>query len=418
MRRRAPWLLVLLPLLFPVAAFAVASLTADPSSITFPEACVRTTGRPSRVVLENEGETNATDVRVSASPTELFILGGATSIPTMEPGDEETFSVSFAPGRAGSQSGKVTITYDAHRPQSSDSPQPGPEPRSKTVSLKGSGIDRLLDVAPLAVNFGDVRVGKAADSTESVFVYEDGDSPLQVTSIAIVGTHASDFRVLPREPAVVTDGDPLRLLVGFTARGVGLRTAELEIRSNSCDDPVRSVVLSGIGVEPDVASDPQEVDFADVQPGQRPNRGLVITNQGGYELRVTDILLSGADDDDFEIRRDPDLPRRLDPGETIDLRLRFTAREPAGPRTAELVVVSNDPDRRLFKVKVRANVVVRPTPTPSETITAVPTEAPPPAAPSRPFVLAEYAPELAITLSVAAFFGVLILVRRVRGIPE
>src|SRR5262245_36899534 len=114
MRRRLLWLLVLVPLLFPMAAFALARLQATPTSLAFGEHCVRVDRTQRSITLENVQSPNATDVRVSLSPSsaqQAFSLSGATAVPTLEPGKTATFQVGFQAQRAGSTEAAAVVSY-------------------------------------------------------------------------------------------------------------------------------------------------------------------------------------------------------------------------------------------------------------------------------------------------------------------
>lgn len=422
-------MILLLP---PTAAFALASLKATPSEVSFAARCIRTAAGQKSFTLTNDGNKDATNVTVVVSPSpfaDVFPLSGPTSIPTLAPGDDATISSGFIPGKSGSNDATARVTYETKKDPSDEEPSPSPQTKTLGVSLSGDGIDRFVDASPLAVNFGETRVGVSA-GTRTVMVFDDGDDPLTITDIDIVGANARDFTVRPRKGGTITESKPLRLTVEFTARGSGARTAQLRIRSNGCGDSTVEVELAGIGVTRDIIVVPGRLDFGDLEAGDKSGRDVTIANQGGAPLRVTGIRVRGTDADSFEIRRRPVLPATLGSGGSLEFRVRFRAFEPSEDhardsrrfeRSARLIVDSNDPDSSSFRVPMSGVVALDP-PTPTPTPQASPTEEATATASPSPVVtgpgLGAYSTEMQIVGLVAGFFAILVMVRRIKGPPD
>jgi hypothetical protein len=109
------------------------------------------------------------------------------------------------------------------------------------------------------------------------------------------------------------------------------------------------------------------------------------------------------------------LPTVLKPGQAIQLFVYYDASE-LGPKKVNLKVASNDPDTKVLTVPITANAVPKPTPSVSESAIA----APPPKSTGSGFHLhlGAYVTPLLVALAVFGFFGLLVLTRRHRGIPE
>lgn len=421
MRRRAAWLLLLLPLAVPLTAFALASLTVSPTSATFETRCVRTSATSKLFTVKNASSPEASDVRVIVSPStvaSIFPLSGATAAASLGPNATMTFKAGFKPQRAGTTSGSAVIFYTTVEPEPSNTNKPSPTPttRTTTVALSGSAVDRFVDVAPRALNLGTSRVGRAVPR-QRVTIYDDGASALTVTSISLAGRHPGDFSISSTGRATVTESRPFVISVGFTPRGVGGRSAELVIRSNSCEEPVVRVAMAGIGVEPDIAVLPSAVDLGLVRLGEYATTDVSVIDQGQAPLRVSSIKLTGADADAFKLSNVGSLPKTLGAGRSLIFTLRFDAKEP-GKRQTRIRIASNDPDRPVTSIKVLAEGgEPPPSPTPTLSVAVVPTAAPPPPTRFRP-ELGAYAAELLVAASVLGFFLALVMLRRVRGIPE
>lgn len=435
MRIRA-WIVALILLLAPTAAFALATLTAEPGSHSFAARCVRTAADARGVTLANEGNRPATDVRVRISPSSMasiFPLSGQTAVPSLAPSAGASFRVGFVPGKAGEHAARARIDYVTQDPPN-DEHTPKPRHRSTSVALDGEGIDRFIDASPRAINFGDLRVGTAA-GTRTVTVYDDGDSPLQITAVSIVGPDAGDFSVRPRGARTITESTPMRLTVGFTPGGVGARSARLRIASNACADPLVQVELAGVGVTQDVIALPGRIEFGSLEPGERRTRPLTVANQGGASLQVSAVRLAGSDARAFRLLGLPSMPETLGPGESFDLRVRFQAREDpelpkpdavepgqerAQVRRAQVVVRSSDGDSPSLAVALRGSVqrpqpTVSVTPTPTQEPTPTPTPTP---TQTGPPLAGDLGAEAQVVGLVVGFFALLVMVRRVRGVPD
>lgn len=440
MRRRAVALLALLPLIAPGLALAVATLTASPNTLGFQSRCVFTSAERQDVRLTNtDDEAAALNVRVEVSPSALagvFPLSGTTVQPSLGPGDSVEFGVGFRPEAAGQASGRAVVRYDAvippkksPRPSPSGSasaspsaspnptvePSPSTTPRRVNIPISGRGIERFAAASPGFVNFGALRVGRRTPTT-AISILDDGDMPLTVTRVYLSGRDAADFTLSASTPVQVREGSPARVQVGFRPREVGGRIASLVIESDSCGGTLQ-VPLAGIGVEPDIVTGPLELDFGKAGPGEAKRDFLDVINQGGLGLTVASMEIEGDDAAAFEFRRLPTFPHDLAPGQKIEARVTMRWNEP-GPLSAKIVITSNDPDDDgVWEVPVTGEILA---PSPSPTPTATETVAPPPPPESGGFDLAlgAYIPEIAVGAAVVGFFMLLVVVRRLRGIPE
>ena len=419
MRRRAVWLLVLLPIVLPLAALAVAGLSVSPSRVTFASRCVRTAAHASPVVIAN-GSPEVTDVHVQVSPTihaQTFQLSGETARPTLAPNATMTFGVGFVPQRAGETDANAVIHYTQVEPGPKHSSTPAPVAKQTTVALAGSGIDRFIDAAPLALNFRSLRVGKDAPP-QTISIFDDGDTPLTIDRLSLSGRHAGDFRIASRSGSVATDGHPVIVSIGFTPRGAGARAAQLVIRSDACDQTTLTIDLAGIGVEPDIAVLPATVALGRVVIGKNATTDMIVIDQGQAPLRVATIDLQGIDKARFSLRSLPRFPTFVQPGHHLNFTLRFDAID-VGARTATLRIKSNDPDTPILRVPLTAEgVEPAPSPTPTLAISQIPSIAPTPPHAGLHLHIGPYLAEVVVGAAVIGFFFVLVAVRRVRGIPE
>ncbi len=98
---------------------------------------------------------------------------------------------------------------------------------------------------PSSYSFGDEEVG--VSKTRSITITNRGNATLTVSRIEMAGTHASMFRAAVRTFSVAP-GATYSLRVTFTPTSEGTKTATMRLTSNDPDTPVRSIALSGRGV--------------------------------------------------------------------------------------------------------------------------------------------------------------------------
>ena len=472
MRRHAVLVAVLAGVVLPIAAaFATASMSASPSSLSFPTQCTHRTSDVQTFTVTNNGDTDATDVSVSVSPSPMasvFNLGGQTGASDVASGSSMRVEVGFTPQHVGNTSATAVVTYtDPGNPPPEPSPSrthrfgsPSPTPTSTPVTqtfevpLSGTAIDRWIDANPPGVNFGSIHNGKAAPK-KTLTIFNDGFSPLHISGMFLGGRQPNDFSVGQLSGTVVRDGSPVTVDLGFTPKDAGARAAQLVINSDSCSGAL-TVQLAGISTEQDVTASPKTVDFGNPLLGAKPTQLVSVINQGNFPLTVHSIglvapgllpaqatnqaspeatvvptgtasssptptptvsLPNPNDVTFFTLTGVPKkFPLKMQPGQAIQMTVHFNAAE-LGQKAAALKVVSDDPDHATFGVPIMADTIPQPTPTPSPTQSA----APPPVKPSGSgfhLHLGAYVPTLAVFAAVLAFFWLLVMVRRRRGIPE
>jgi HYDIN/CFA65/VesB family protein len=440
MRRRLRLLVVGAAVLVPVAvAYASVDMTASPSSLSFPTQCTHSTTTTKPLTVTNNGDRSATNVTVSVSPSPMqsvFQLGGQTSATKLDPGSSMNVQVGFSPQHVGANRATAIVTFTDPGPSPSPEPSsshghpsptatPTPTPTTGTISipLGGNAIDRFIDALPLGVNFGSVHVGKPGPN-RTLTIFDDGASPLTIEGMFLGGRQPGDFTVGTLSSSVVTDGHPATVTLGFHPKAAGARAAELVIRSNSCSGNL-TVQLGGIAIEQDVTVSPKTVDFGAAVLGAKPTKVLSVINQGGAPLTLTSIQMLSHDPTtqdvkSFTLTGVPKsltaAPKKLvlQPGKAVQLRILYDASQ-VGPKAVDIKIASNDPDTKVLTVPILAAALPKPTPSVSQSAVA-----PPPSKRGSGFNLhlGAYLPAILVALAIAAFFGLLVVTRRMRGIPE
>ena len=129
---------------------------------------------------------------------------------------------------------------------------------------------------------------------------------------------------------------------------MGDAQALLRFISNDPDENPVEVELSGEGVVPAIAVDPESFDFGVIAVFGDHTLRFKVSNIGDAPLLVNDPLIGGPDPDHFEIAGSLGDPN-VDPGKFMYIDVRFKPCE-AGVFSAIFTIVSSDPDHREFEI--------------------------------------------------------------------
>ncbi len=199
------------------------------------------------------------------------------------------------------------------------------------------------------VTFGQVSTDETEQQTFTVT--NDGDAPLVITDVVIVGT-AEFFTSF--KGATVAPGASVAVTVGFSPTEYGPKSGILTFETNDVAAQQVEVLISGFGVfpEPTVAFVEDQHDFGDVriedpyETGGRAERlwPVRIINQGLGTLEVESVEIEGDDAEAFFIL-EGDVPLFLfevGTADTVAVWVGFRP-ETVGEHTAEAVFLTNAP---------------------------------------------------------------------------
>ncbi|HIE03522.1 MAG TPA: choice-of-anchor D domain-containing protein, partial [Candidatus Latescibacteria bacterium] len=192
-------------------------------------------------------------------------------------------------------------------------------------------------VSPEASNFGELPVGEHRDTV--LWIYNRGKAELKIVSTSLV--YGTNFELLDElSGKVVAPGKSLSLTVRFIPKEAGELSDTLIVVTNDPSRPEVRVVLSGVGLRPEIRLSQEALNFGQVQLGTYRDTTLSIRNLGNEDLEITQtFLISGKA---FELLKDL-TGTSVPSGEEVSLGIRFS---PTGLEEAAdtLVVVSNDPE--------------------------------------------------------------------------
>jgi WD40 repeat protein/uncharacterized protein YegL len=142
-------------------------------------------------------------------------------------------------------------------------------------------------------------VGDNKDSLVTTFITNKGAYPFRVDSISIVGSNASQFRVVSGiPPFVVPANDARSVEFRFTPTSVGIKTAQILIYTQT--DTLRQTI-QGEGITPRIAVLNTLIDFGQVSVGRWNDTldAVTIKNVGNTSITIKSTRHAGLNDMDF-----------------------------------------------------------------------------------------------------------------------
>ena len=127
-------------------------------------------------------------------------------------------------------------------------------PEIQVYNGPGTTDPELTDGQAAPVDFGEVATGSSV--TRDVTVRNSGDADLNISSVDVTGTHATDF-IVTNAPATIASGTTATFQVEFAPGDGGARGATLTINSNDADEAAFDFPLLGCG---DDALDDDDLD--------------------------------------------------------------------------------------------------------------------------------------------------------------
>lgn len=148
-----------------------------------------------------------------------------------------------------------------------------------------------LVVSPGTGTVDSGEIPRGLERTEKVIITNAGGRDLVDVEVSVTGAHAQDFVIAIAPDEGLSPGSESGLVVKFSPSAVGLRSADLEIRSNDPDMQIRTVALRMVGtsvLSPTFASpsdvpytgpsfDPGGLMFGTLTLGFAPAKGSVLT---------------------------------------------------------------------------------------------------------------------------------------------
>ena len=283
------------------------------------------------VYVSNLGTATLLVGSVSYSGSADFTWMSATLPGSVAPGVTRSIVVTYTPSDELADTGTITITSD------------DPDEPTVVVDIVGAPEPQPdIDVDPMNVDFGDVKVGDSL--AETVTIYNDGDADLDLYSCTRGGD--ANFTITSNPSGqLVAPGGSTTMEVTFYPTAEITYGGWIDIASNDPDEAIVTVDLFGAGAEPQILITPSYWDFGNVVAECDDTVDIDIQSVGSAPL----ALFGYSYNADPEMSFDPgDLDDyvnngwELTPGDSITVTVEFI---PMGVDTyaGMLSVQSDDP---------------------------------------------------------------------------
>lgn len=224
-------------------AFEGPAIGAAPTSLAFGSITVATS-TTLQVDVSNVGDQplEITGLDLTGSDAGSYTLVSPPSVPlNINPGDPAVvLTVRFAPAEGGDFNNAALEVSSSNATNS---------PLSVPLSGTATTPPELV-LSDTSLDFGAIDEGDATDL--DLTIDNEGDEPLVISSLQIVGNDAGNFALVdaPTLPATIPGGEDLVLKVEFSPAEAGIfDDATLEIGSNDPVNPTVFVTLEGEGIE-------------------------------------------------------------------------------------------------------------------------------------------------------------------------
>lgn len=276
---------------------------------------IRNTGQ-STLVISSVGWTGAGKADYS----------GTLSAPlTVVPGATASFSVTFAPAKAGASVAALRMETNDWDEGTFDMNFTGigavPE-----VAVTQGGTGNLVSGVS-TVNFGSIRPGRQV--TRSFTIRNEGKAPLAGLSLTKFG--GTDFTMGALPAATLAGESSMVFSVTWTPFGAGTSQASLRLASNDTDENPFIINLTGTAVQPwlelelpggeVIQDDFGTVSFGDVLIQTPVTRSLVVRNASAVPLTGIALSIDGPQASMFTVITPP--AAALDPGATSTVVVSF-----------------------------------------------------------------------------------------------
>ena len=276
----------------------------------------------------NEGHA-LTSVRI-ALPTG----GDPTAFTVKPPGDSPLkpaqtmlVTVDFKPTRLGGFQAVVPVT-------------PCPTCAPRNVSLSGRGVKSLLEVQPVAIDFGELLLG--ADASRPVSVTNLSNAALVVQAPAGAGSSFELTLAGAAYPMTLAPGQVLTGAVHFRPRLLGDLAAQVSISAS--DGAPAALALHGFGIGAVLQATPKSVFVGATAIGTSRSASLVLGNAGLDPHQVAPLVVSNisVQSSDPAWSLETHAPVAIgEPGGSATVRITFRPTQAAMSQMV-LVIDSND----------------------------------------------------------------------------
>jgi hypothetical protein len=272
----------------------------SPQMVSFGNLPEGTTSVQHVVALSNTGNLalNISLVTMGGRNAAQFAIKGedtCTNPPMVQPGASCSIGIAFAPQTTGNFNAQLQFVDNAGNAAGV----------TQSVPLSGTGVlpSPAVNLAPTSLTF-PAQIVANTSGPQTVTLTNTGSLSLQLSTISLAGTNASEFAFEPGTSCPSNGGTlaanaQCSVNVTFTPTSMGMQTAMISFSDNVSGSP-QMVALSGTGVGASLSISPTSIGFAP-QTLQIPTAAQTVSvrNTGTAPVQISSITMSGANTADF-----------------------------------------------------------------------------------------------------------------------
>jgi MYXO-CTERM domain-containing protein len=310
-----------------------ATIGVSASSVNFGALLVGSASTVRTITVSNSGQAALTfsSIALSGANAGIVTLGGTCAVATpVAAGAGCTVTVQATPVASGAFSASLNLASNAAN-------------GAVAIGLAGSGAAaaRAASATPATLAFGARTIGSGA-VTQNLTLANNGNVALAITSTSVSGAAAVTLGTGGTCGSALAVGASCTIPVVFTPTVEGAVAATVLVHSNAADVsvPVSATATSAPVAKPEL-SDSGPFAFADTTVGQTSaNRSTVLSNTGSAALKISTLILSGANLNDFVLSGTCAVNTTLSPASNCTI---VTAFKPsvAGARAGSLLIVTD-----------------------------------------------------------------------------
>lgn len=205
-------------------------------------------------------------------------------------------------------------------------------------TIIGKGIAPQILVVNEIIDFGKVYLGKDKDTLNAVTIKNIGSAPITITSTKHSLPNNKDFTTKKGGGSFTLLPDSLAVMdLNFKPSSSGLTNGNLEFYYDGEGSPaVIQLYGEGINTAPRIST--ELTPFENLICQDSVMTGLKIKNIGGQDLVISELSLSGTNENEFKVLVSPEIT--IEPDNSSTIPIVFYSKD-KGVRTAELLIKSN-----------------------------------------------------------------------------
>jgi hypothetical protein len=206
-----------------------------------------------------------------------------------------------------------------------------------------------ISVKPKSLNLGRVKKDVSSEA-RFITIKNVGAEDVLVDSLDITGTHWTEFHAVNGCTSPIPPQGSCDISVSIAAQDYGKREAILKILSNS-KTPVVNVKLKAKAEKPKISASPGTLNFGKVSiaASPPPRKTITVKNTGISDLVISSVALVSNPNNEFTHST---ACSTLGKDETCTIEVTF-APTSRTPRTAQVEIQSNDPDKSPLYLKLK-----------------------------------------------------------------